>query len=97
MLQINEIILGIMKKKNINQAELVRRINKEEESIGWETKTRVQHINNMLKNNYISKLRALKIERALELNDGFISDLVKSKEQEYEKYKEMLQCTNTRK
>lgn len=71
----------------MTQVELTRRINQEEELIGWKTRTKPQHINNMLKNNYISKLRAMKIERALGLEDGYLSDLVTSTNQGIELYK----------
>lgn len=82
----------------MTQRELVKRINEEEKIIGWKTQMKVQHLNNMLKNNYISKLRAMKIERALGMEDGTISDLVTSQEKEVELYKERCKlCKNINK
>ena len=57
-----------------------------------------QHLNNMLRSNYISKLRAMKIERALGMPDGCLSDLITSKEQDVELYKEKCKlCKNINK
>ncbi len=80
-----------LERKKMSQAELVRRINQEEENIGWRTRTRTQHICNMINNNYVSKLRAMKIERALDLKEGYLSDLVNSVDQGVQLYKDLVQ------
>lgn len=54
--------------------DLLRKINDFEESINSPTLMEKQHLVNFLNNNYISKARAIKIELALGLPRGYLSD-----------------------
>lgn len=65
----------------MSKMDLLREIHKFEKSIGSPTLTEKQHLVNFLNNNYISKVRAIKIELALGLEKGYISDFVTSKKQ----------------
>ena len=81
----------------MTKMDLLRKINALEEELGEETRMEKQHLVNFLNHNYISKLRARKIEIALGLEDGYISQFVGGKEHGINKLEEMLDNARNRK
>ena len=80
MISILDYINLILDKKKITRTELTKRINKIEEKLG-EKKTTTQNITNYLnhtdENHNIGYKMALKIEKALDLPDDTLVNMVK--------------------
>lgn len=95
MLDAATYIKMVLKKKNITNAELCRRLNKIEEQIG-DDKTHVQNITNFLNGTWPLRPKLLyKWEIALGLSEGTLTSMVKEPfskcgKEKYKKYMEKL-------